>query len=111
MTDEAKTARIRELNDILRTTGVGGTIAFTGSLAGELEEYRLEVYERVRLFRDFSEGRDPYGEHDFGQLRVTGKDVMWKIDYYDKTMEYGSEDPSDPEQTTRVLSIFFAEDY
>lgn len=111
MTDTDKTETIRQHNDVFRVTGTGGKIVFTGALALEPEEFRNQVYERVRLYRDFSEGKDPHGEHDYGHLKVSGKDIMWKIDYYDANMEYGSEDPADPAQTTRLLSIFFAEDY
>jgi Protein of unknown function (DUF3768) len=31
--------------------------------------------------------------------------------YYDATMEFGSEGPSDPEKTTRILPLMLAEDY
>ena len=37
--------------------------------------------------------------------------LFWKIDYFDKRMEYGSEDPTNPDTTTRVLTIMLAEDY
>jgi hypothetical protein len=36
---------------------------------------------------------------------------MFKIDYYDQNMEYGSPDPADPRLTRRVLTIMLASDY
>ena len=36
---------------------------------------------------------------------------MFKIDYYDVNMEYGSADPADPRLTRRVLTIMLASDY
>ena len=44
-------------------------------------------------------------------FELAGHTFFWKIDYYDKDTQRGSEDPADPEQTTRVMTIMFAEDY
>jgi hypothetical protein len=54
---------------------------------------------------------DPHGEHDFGAFEVAGVRFFWKIECYDRAMEFGSEDPSDPAQTTRVLTIMLADEY
>jgi|SRR5882672_11677130 len=69
------------------------------------------IREKVELFNAFNPGNDPYGERDMGFFEHNGIAVMWKIDYYDKALECGSEDPSDPAQTTRVLTIMLREEY
>ena len=50
-------------------------------------------------------------EHDFGKVVIAGVSCFWKIDYYDHTMTYGSEDPANPDITTRVLTIMQASEY
>ncbi|MBQ8676948.1 MAG: DUF3768 domain-containing protein [Alphaproteobacteria bacterium] len=37
--------------------------------------------------------------------------IFWKIDYYDKTLRYLSNDPADPKQTVRVMTIMRADEY
>jgi Protein of unknown function (DUF3768) len=36
---------------------------------------------------------------------------LFKIDYYDASIDFGSEDPADLSKTTRVLTIMLAEDW
>jgi hypothetical protein len=65
----------------------------------------------VASFDQFTEGNDPFGEHDFGSFELADRTFFWKIDYYDQRCEFGSEDPSNPERTTRVLTIMLASEY
>ena len=69
------------------------------------------VIHSVRRFDDFSCANDPQDEHDFGALTWQAYRVFWKIDYYDKRLEFGSSDPSDPDVTTRVITIMLASEY
>lgn len=50
-------------------------------------------------------------EHDFGAFDFIGDRVFWKIDYFDKSLAYGSENPADPEVTERVMTVMLASDY
>ena len=106
-----RTARIRALNDILRTTFIGGKVLMTHSIASLPAETKASILERVRTFDAFTKDNDPYGQHDFGSFEITGETILWKIDYYDEECVYGSSDPADPSKTTRVLTIMFACEY
>ena len=62
-------------------------------------------------FSEFSADNDPHDEHDFGSFDLVGRKFFWKIDCYDKELLNGSEDPGDPERTTRVLTLMLACEY
>ncbi|WOK37289.1 DUF3768 domain-containing protein [Sphingomonas sp. C3-2] len=104
-------ARIAQLNDAFRKTGRGGRILMTqgiyalGVLAG------IEILLLIRNFDDFSGENDPYFERDMGAFSYAGQRMLWKIDYYDSDMRYGSPDPANPDVTTRVLTILLASEY
>src|SRR4051812_20770953 len=107
----AAVARIRDLNDLLRATFTGGRVVMTAAVAELDEATRLKVLNTARTFRDFTRHNDPHGEHDCFFFQVDGERYFVKIDYYDKALEYGSENPADPEVTTRVLTIGDAASY
>ena len=109
--DAARKARIRELNDTLRTTGVGGETFLTDALCQMGMDFVEKACEAVREFTAFNKDNDPYKEHDFAVLRVEGKAVMFKVSYYDLDLRYLSTDPSEPRVTRRVLTIMLGEDW
>ena len=49
-------------------------------------------------------------ERSRGRFTVQGVEVHFTIDYYDTTLEWGSEDPADASVTTRVLTLMLRED-
>lgn len=121
MFDE-RTAKIAELNDELRTT-FKGIVHMTGGIFKRPD--RDVILDAVKKFDDWTSHSDVYRERDFAafvipseaNIQLHPEDVpkdeicIVKIDYYDRDMEYGSEDPSDPEVTVRVMTIMLASEY
>ena len=103
--------RIRELNDAFRTSLSGGRVMMTAGIDALDGDVKAMIIREVATFKDFTADNDPHGEHDFGAIEVAGLKVFWKIDAYDPTMTYGSEDPANPDVTTRVMTIMLADEY
>ena len=121
---KTKTQQIAELNDQVRQRcqipvfgkqKVPCQILMTQGVAALGPVAQICISAIVRDYDAFTEDNDPHGERDFGAFTYEeGKileKIFWKIDYYDQALEYGSEDPADPEQTTRVLTIMLASEY
>jgi hypothetical protein len=70
-----------------------------------------ELLQALANHHEFDPCNDPHGERDFGGLDLWGAELIWKIDYYAPDMLFGSEDPSDPVVTQRVLTVLLAEEY
>ena len=110
------TQTIQELNDRMRQgdISVPGQMLFTRGLSELLTEHSkspIEVIQIVRDYDDFTEENDPNKEHDFGSFEFCCTKIFWKVDYYNPTMTFGSDDPSDPSKTHRVLTVFLASEY
>ena len=72
---------------------------------------KAEALVQVAMFSEFTADNDPHDEHDFGSFDLVGRKFFWKIDYYDMDLQNGSEDPSDPQRTMRVLTLMLAAEY
>lgn len=107
MQDTALSVKIAALNDAARRSVMSymtsaGVTSLEPSIVGD-------IYTAVRNFNRFTEDNDPYGEHDFGSLKVHGQRIFWKIDYYDEDLKYWC-DPLDS-KCRRVVTIMLAEEY
>ncbi len=108
---EARRARIRILNDRFRTTLSGGRIVLTLGVQALAPTARMAMLHAIINFGPFTPDNDPNEEHDFGSIDQGGQRFFWKIDYYDKQLEYGSPDPAVEDVTARVMTIMLAEEY
>ena len=84
--------KIRELNDAFRTTFQGGKVTLTAGVDALPDMFKAAVLQRVATFDEFSDDNDPHGEHDFGSFELLFRKFFWKIDAYDRELQYGSED-------------------
>ncbi len=112
----SKTETIRDQNDRLRggDGSIPGRILITSGLQSLIVSSGKQIEDLVGVvanFDRFDPDNDPHGEHDFGQFDFEGQSCFWKVDYYNLTLDGGSEDPSDLAKTHRVLTIMLAVEY
>jgi hypothetical protein len=105
------TDRIRLLNDQLRQNLSGGVAVITTGIAAFGAEAVERLVKTIAIFDDFCTANDPHEEHDFGSFRFDDVDVMFKIDYFDKSLNFHSPDAADPAVTERVITIMRADEY
>ena len=107
--------------------GVAGRAVTTVGFRSLPEADQSCVRELIETFDAFDEDNDPHGERDFGtiyqlvcgrwtterpRLREDERErVFWKLDYYERDLAGGSEDPADPAITRRVLTIMLSDEY
>jgi hypothetical protein len=106
-----QTEVVRSLNDQLRRDFSRGIAVMTPGIAALGPDAAERIFRTISVFDDFCHDNDPYGEHDFGSFKADAHTILFKIDYYDKTLSAGSPNPADPAITTRVITIMLAEEY
>lgn len=109
--DNEDVVKIRKLNDLLRCQGIGGRTLITSGVQCLEEDETQGLLKVVTEFTDFSSYNDPYFEHDCATVTYLDQTYVWKIDYYDKSLNFGSPDPSNSNITERVLTIMRADEY
>lgn len=121
----SRAERIARLNDLARRAmGIACVVVATEGIRALPEDDQSRLRELVETFDAFTPDNDPYGERDFGAIRQgldgvwsvsrpvdVAMTVLWKIDAYDRALRFGSEDPTDPAVTRRVLTIILASEY
>ena len=95
---DKRTERIRALNDAFRKSFAGGQVMLTASVDALPSDVKAMAIRKVATFDAFDRDNDPHGEHDFGAFDLAGHKVFWKIDAYDRNLEFGSDDPGRPRQ-------------
>lgn len=94
----------RALNDNFRKTAKGGIISIS---MGIHMLGRAEVDNILKRLGG-SEGErscDVASEHDAGEITVSNRSIYWEIYYYNKKFDDMSADPTNPEQTTRFMTL------
>ena len=127
-TAREQTARIARLNDMARQAmGIACTAVATVGFRSLPEADQSQVRELIETFDAFDENNDPHGERDFGTIYQLADDrwtterprlredererVFWKLDYYDRQMQFASDDAANPAVTRRVLTIMLSDEY
>jgi Protein of unknown function (DUF3768) len=105
------TDRIRTLNDELRKHLLGGSAIITPGIAALGAEAVERLVKTIAVFDDFCTANDPYEEHDFGCFEFDGVQVAFKIDYFDRKLEFHSPDPANPAVTERVITLMLTSEY
>ena len=80
LSQTAKTARIRELNDAFRRTFAGGKVTMTAGVYALPDMVKAAALQKAATFDAFTEDNDPHGEHDFGSFELCRDTTFQEMD-------------------------------
>ncbi len=121
----SRTEQIARLNDRARQAmGLACRAVATEGFRALPSAEQSAVRELIETYDAFTPDKNPHAERDFGAIfqasdgswttarpKEATRKAFWKIDYYDPSLQWGSEDPTNPAVTRRVLTIMLAEEY
>ncbi len=113
LTDKQTHERIRDLNDAFRKSldPTLGRTMLTAGIDALPTDVRAMAIAKLITFDKFNVGSDPWHEHDFGSFELAERKFFFKIDCYDSSFRFRSNDPTDSAKTNRVLTLMLAEEY
>jgi hypothetical protein len=77
-------------------------------------ELRAQIIRRAQLqaaIRHYQFVSGDGAQRDFGHFDFMGERLFFKIDAYERNLEYGSPDPADASVTIRVMTVMLASEY
>jgi len=114
----SRPAQIAALNDEFRGAGPAlsrlkfdGLWLITQGVQAKGPQFMWLALIGTQVFKTFTPDNDPHGEHDFGSFEIEGTRVFWKIDYLQRGMPWGADDPADNANTMRMITIMLGEEY
>ena len=112
----SRTETIARLNDTARQgRDRQCRMFFTTNLLDKLDDrsFAADVTAQRRIMRAMKDCAfaEDSPERDLAFFEVGEQRVMMKIDYFDTTLEWGSEDPADASITRRMITLMAPEDY
>ena len=109
---EFRKKRIQRLNDEMRIGKFkNGSVVLTVGIQTFGDEWLQVITDTIMRYDNFTKENDPHGEHDFGNIKVAGEKIFWKIDYFDLALKWHSPDAANPDVTHRVLTVMLACEY
>lgn len=83
---------------------------FSRGVAALDKETQTRTIRAIALFSDFTEYKDAYHENDCAMVTLDGYRLLWKVEYYDPTLQHNSEDSPELSKTVRVMATMIPEE-
>ena len=100
----------RALNDHFRKTGQGGIVTLSMGLH-KLGQAEVDNVMKQLAGEKGDKSVEAGSEHDMGEIQVGNRTVSWEINYYNKELDDVSDNPTNPDQTTRFMTLLLSTEY
>ena len=105
LTDCEFYAKMRVVNDAMRTTGMAAYYGPSRGVSSLAWEQFFELQKAVFAYDDFTRDNDPLGGHLQGEIELFGKQFCWRFEYQHPDDEvFDFEDP----RLVRIVSVMLA---